>query len=77
MRGAMAVYYQYVNEENGLAKVVVGGQRVAEVPPRDLRLFMASPEGEMEVYVKDNPQGSPRLVERGKVRELASRVRLI
>ena len=59
MRGEMAVYYQYVNEEDGLAKVVVGGQRVAEV------------------YVKDNPQGSPRLVERGKVRELASRVRLI
>jgi hypothetical protein len=31
----------------------------------------------MEVYFKDNPQGSPRLVEGGKVRELASRVRLM
>jgi hypothetical protein len=39
----VALYYRCVNEELGLAKVVVGGQRVAEVPPRDLRLFMASP----------------------------------
>ena len=43
MRGALAVYYRCVNEEHGLAKVVVGGQRVAEVPPRDLRIFTASP----------------------------------
>jgi hypothetical protein len=42
-----------------------------------LRLFMASPEEEMEVYARDRLQGSRRLVESGKVGEIASRVRLM
>ncbi len=74
--GTMAVY-QYLNEEHELAQVVVGGHKVDEVPRNDLRFFMASPEEEMEVYVKDRPRGSRRLVESGKVSELASRVRLM
>jgi hypothetical protein len=74
--GAMAVY-QYVNEEHELAQVVVDGRKVDEVPRNDLRFFMASPEEEMEVYAKDRPRGSRRLVESGKVSELASRVRLM
>ena len=72
----MAVY-QYVNEEHELAQVVVGGHRVDEVPRHDLRFFMASPEEVMEVYVEDRSRGARRLVESGKVSELASRVRLI
>jgi hypothetical protein len=74
--GTMAVY-QYLNEEHELAQVVVGGHRVDEVPPHDLRFFMASPEEEMEVYIKDRPRGSRRLVESDKAGELASRVRLM
>ena len=70
----MAIF-QYVNEEHELAQVVVGGHKVDEIPPHDLRFFTASPEQEMEVYVKDRPRGSRRLVESGKVSELASRVR--
>jgi hypothetical protein len=70
------VVYQYVNAEEKFAQVVVSGDKVDDVPPNDLRFFMASPEEEMEVYVRDRPRGSRRLVESGKVSELASRVRL-
>ncbi len=75
--GAMAVYYQYVNEEHELAQVVVGGHKVDEVPRNDLSFFTALPGEEMEVYARDRPRGPRRLVERGKVSEVASRVRLI
>jgi hypothetical protein len=71
------VVYQYVNAKEKFAQVVVSGDKVDDVPPNDLRFFMASPEEEMEVYVKDRPRGSRRLVESGKVSELASRVRLM
>jgi hypothetical protein len=72
----MAVY-QYVNAEPKFAQVVVSGDKVDDVPPNDLRFFMASPEEEMEVYVTDRLRGSRRLLESGKVSELASRVRLM
>jgi hypothetical protein len=72
----MAVY-EYINKEHELAQVVVGGQKVDEVPLNDLSFFLATPEAEMEVYVEDGPRGSRRLVESGKVSELASRVRLM
>jgi hypothetical protein len=72
----MAVY-QYANEEHELAQVVISGHRVDEVPRHDLKFFIASPEEEMEVYARDRSRGSRRLVESGKVAELASRVRLI
>ena len=72
----MAVY-QYVNEKREFAQVVVGGDRVDEVPPEDLTFFVAGPEDEMEVYARVRPGEPGRLVECGKVSKLASRVRLI
>jgi hypothetical protein len=72
----MAVY-QYVNEKREFAQVVVSGDEVDEVPPRDLTFFVARPEEEMEVYAKVRPGEPSRLVESGKVGKLASRVRLI
>jgi hypothetical protein len=69
--------YQYVNAEQKFAQVVVRGDRVDEVPPNDLTFFVASPEDEMEVYTRDSVRGPRRLVERGKVSKLASRVRLM
>jgi hypothetical protein len=72
----MAVY-QYVNVERKFAQVVVGGDKVDEVPPNDLTFFVASPEDEIEVYTRDSERGSRRLVESGKVSKLASRVRLM
>ena len=74
--GAVAIF-QYVNEEHELAQVVVGGHKVDEVPRNDLRFFRALPEEDMEVYASDRPRGSRRLVESGKVSEVASRVRLM
>ena len=72
----MAIF-QYVNEEHELAQVVVGGHKVDEVPRNDLRFFTALPEEEIEVYARDRPRGPSRLVESGKVSEVASRVRLM
>ncbi len=48
-----------------------------EVPPNDLTFFVASPEDEMEVYVRDSLSGRRRLIESGKVGKLACRVRLV
>ncbi len=56
---------------------MVGGAKLDEVPRDDFKLFVALPEEEMEVYAKDHPRGPRRLVESGKVSELASRVRPI
>ena len=72
----MAIF-QYVNEEHELAQVVVGGHKVDEVPRNDLRFFTALPEEEIEVYARDRPRGASRLVESGKVGEVASRARLM
>jgi len=72
----MAIF-QYVNEEHELAQVVVGGQKVDEVPRNDLSFFRALPEEEIKVYAWDRPRGARRLVESGKVSEVASRVRLM
>jgi hypothetical protein len=74
--GRMAVY-QYVNAERSVAQVVVRGDWVYEVPPRDLTFFVASAEDEMEVYARDSARGPRRLVESGKVSKLASRVQMI
>ena len=74
--GEMAIF-QYVNEEHELAQVVVGGHKVDEVPRNDLSFFEALPGEELEVYARDRPRGPRRLVESGKVSEVASRVRLI
>ncbi len=70
-------FYHYVNNTHELAQVVVSGDKLDEVPRNDFKFFVARPEEEMEVYVKDHPRGSPRLVESGTVSELASRVRPI
>ena len=70
----MAVY-QYVNAERQSAQIVISGDKVVEVPPNDLTFFVASPEDEMEVHARDSARGPRRLVERGKVGKLASRVR--
>ena len=72
----MAVY-QYLNDKQKSAQVVVNGDTVDEVPPNDLTFFVASPEEEMEIYTKDSVKGPYRLVEGGKVSKLASRVRVI
>ena len=72
----MAIF-QYVNEEHELAQVVVGGHKVGEVPRNDLSFFKALPGEEMEVYATDRRRGPRRLVESGKVSEVASRVRLM
>jgi hypothetical protein len=69
-------FYHYVNNTHESAQVVVGGAKLDEVPRDDFKLFVALPEEEMEVYAKDHPRG-PRLVESGRVSELASRVRPI
>jgi hypothetical protein len=69
--------FHYVNEKHEFAKVVVSGDRVEEVGPKDLTFFVARPEEEMEVYAKARPGGPSRLVESGTVGKLASRVRLI
>jgi hypothetical protein len=68
-------FYQYLNNTHELAQVVVSGAKLNEVPRSDFKLFVASPEEEMEVYAKDHPRGARRLVESGRVSELASRVR--
>jgi hypothetical protein len=74
--GGMAVY-RYVNAGRNVAQVVVSGDRVDEVPPRDLTFFVASDEDEMEVYARDSASGPRRLVESGKVSKLAARVRVV
>jgi hypothetical protein len=70
-------FYHYVNITHELAQVVVGGAKLDEVPRDDFKLFVALPEEEMDVYAEDHPRGPRRLVESGKVSELASRVRPI
>ena len=77
VRGGEMAIFQYINEEHEVAQVVVGGHKVDEVPRNDLSFFKALPGEEMEVYARDRPRGPRRLVERGKVSEVASRVRLI
>ncbi len=72
----MAIF-QYVNEEHEVVQVVVGGHKVDEVPRNDLRFFTALPGEQIEVYARDHPLSPRRLVESGKVSEVASRVRLM
>ena len=72
----MAIF-QYVNAEHELAQVVVGGHEVDEVPRNDLSFSKALPGEEVEGYARDRPRGPRRLVEGGKVSEVASGVWLM